>query len=126
MAFRHTLARLAPPKLDKWLLRQYRDPEVRKHLGLKTAYRGRGAYTLLQLNHNYERFLDKKHITAVIDLGAHPGTWSQVVAGKLGWCPEPPKAPYLENRARRRRRGRRGRRRKVCPGASQFQHSFLR
>ncbi|KAJ3512551.1 hypothetical protein NLJ89_g3453 [Agrocybe chaxingu] len=92
MAFRTTFARLAPQKLDKWFLRQYRDPEVRKYLGLKTAYRGRGAFTLLQLNQNNERFLDKKHITAVIDLGAHPGTWSQVVEGKLGWCPEPPKA----------------------------------
>jgi len=33
-------------------------------------------------------FLSRSHVNSVVDLGAAPGGWSQVVAGKMGWVEE--------------------------------------
>ena len=61
-----------------WLLRQLNDPYVAKAQSL--GYRSRAAFKLIEINEKY-RFL-KPGIT-VIDLGAAPGGWTQVVAEKL-------------------------------------------
>jgi len=62
----------------KWLLRQLNDPYVAKAQDL--GYRSRAAFKLIEIDEKY-RFL-KPGIT-VVDLGAAPGGWAQVVAEKL-------------------------------------------
>jgi 23S rRNA (uridine2552-2'-O)-methyltransferase len=57
---------------------------VKKRLGSPQAYRARSAFKLIELDEKF-RFLQQPHVSAVVDLGAAPGGWSQVVAGKLGW-----------------------------------------
>ena len=47
-------------------------------------YRSRSAFKLIELEHKW-RILGYKDVNTVIDLGAAPGGWSQVAAGKLGW-----------------------------------------
>ncbi|KIJ67216.1 hypothetical protein HYDPIDRAFT_173860 [Hydnomerulius pinastri MD-312] len=68
-----------------WLSRQSRDPYVKQRNASPTAYRSRSAFKLLELDSNWGGFLSKKDVRAVVDLGAAPGGWSQVVAEKLGW-----------------------------------------
>ncbi|KAF9446292.1 23S ribosomal RNA methyltransferase [Macrolepiota fuliginosa MF-IS2] len=67
-----------------WLSRQYTDPYVKKRLSHPTAYRSRSAFKLIEIDSRSD-FLTKPDVRAVVDLGAAPGGWSQVVAGKLGW-----------------------------------------
>ncbi len=62
----------------KWLLRQLNDPYVAQAQSL--GYRSRAAFKLIEIDAKY-RFL-KPGIT-VVDLGAAPGGWTQVVAEKL-------------------------------------------
>ncbi len=47
----------------------------------EAGYRARSAYKLLQID---ERFRILRRGDAVVDLGAAPGSWSQVVAGIVG------------------------------------------
>lgn len=63
----------------KWLNRQLNDPYVAaaKEMG----YRSRAAFKILQLDEQF-KFL-KPHLR-VVDLGAAPGGWSQVVAKRIG------------------------------------------
>src|SRR5262245_33672862 len=61
-----------------WLERQLNDPYV--HAAKEEGYRSRAAYKLLQLDEKY-RLL--KPGCRVVDLGAAPGGWSQVVAQKI-------------------------------------------
>ncbi|KIO00695.1 hypothetical protein M404DRAFT_152381 [Pisolithus tinctorius Marx 270] len=68
-----------------WLVRQARDPYVKQRLASATSYRSRSAFKLLEIDKNWGRFLSRNEICAVVDLGAAPGGWSQVVAEKLGW-----------------------------------------
>ena len=68
-----------------WLSRQSRDPYVKQRSASLNAYRSRSAFKLLELNAAWGSFLSKKDVRAVVDLGAAPGGWSQVVAEKLGW-----------------------------------------
>jgi len=49
------------------------------------AYRTRSAFKLLEINEKMGGFLDHDDVNTVVDLGAAPGGWSQVVAGKFGW-----------------------------------------
>jgi 23S rRNA (uridine2552-2'-O)-methyltransferase len=70
-----------------WLARQYRDPYVKKRLSDPNAYRSRAAFKLIELNEKWQ-FLSRSYINSVVDLGAAPGGWSQVVAGKMGWSEE--------------------------------------
>lgn len=66
-----------------WIARQYRDPYVKQRLASPTAYRARSAFKLLEMDEKFS-FLSHPSVRTVVDLGAAPGGWSQVVVGKLG------------------------------------------
>jgi len=57
-----------------WLKRQLNDPYVQ--LAKKEGYTSRAAYKLIEINEKYPFLLPGK---TVIDLGAAPGSWTQVV-----------------------------------------------
>ncbi|KZT20708.1 23S ribosomal RNA methyltransferase [Neolentinus lepideus HHB14362 ss-1] len=87
MPFRPTLPSLQPKSSSStnWLSRQSRDPYVKQRLSHPALYRSRSAFKLLELDQKYGGFLSKPDVRAVVDLGAAPGGWSQVVAGKMGF-----------------------------------------
>jgi 23S rRNA (uridine2552-2'-O)-methyltransferase len=62
-----------------WLERQLNDPYVAQ--AKRDGYRSRAAYKLLEIDDKH-RFL--KPGLVVVDLGAAPGGWSQVVAKRIG------------------------------------------
>ncbi|EJF57691.1 S-adenosyl-L-methionine-dependent methyltransferase [Dichomitus squalens LYAD-421 SS1] len=78
------LSHKLPPSSRAWLARQYRDPYVKARLSYPANYRSRSAFKLLELDHRW-KFLNHDDVRTVVDLGAAPGGWSQVVAGKMGW-----------------------------------------
>jgi len=63
---------------NQWLRRHVKDPFVRK--ARAEGYRSRAAYKLIEIN-TRERLLVPG--ARVVDLGAAPGGWSQVAAGKV-------------------------------------------
>lgn len=70
---------MKPSKTSKqWMREHVSDPYVQ--LAQKEGYRSRAAYKLLEID-------DKDHLIrpgmVVVDLGATPGGWSQVVASRL-------------------------------------------
>ncbi|CCM01860.1 uncharacterized protein FIBRA_03931 [Fibroporia radiculosa] len=75
-----------PPSSRAWLARQFRDPYVRERLSHPDRFRSRSAFKLLELAKKWKFFCPD--VCAVVDLGAAPGGWSQVAAGKLGWIEE--------------------------------------
>jgi 23S rRNA C2498 (ribose-2'-O)-methylase RlmM len=60
-----------------WMERQRRDPYVKK--AVKESYRARSAFKLIEINERFN-FLHPGHV--VIDIGAAPGSWSQVAVQK--------------------------------------------
>ena len=86
MVFHQTAVRLSNsakrPQSHAWLARQFQDPYVKKRH--PAAYRSRSAFKLLEIDDGYSIFAPKD-VNVVVDLGASPGGWSQVVAGKFGW-----------------------------------------
>src|SRR5262245_58428015 len=63
----------------RWLSRQLNDPYVDE--AKRRGYRSRAAFKLIEMDDKY-RFL--KPGVAVVDLGAAPGGWSQIAAGRVG------------------------------------------
>lgn len=63
----------------RWKARQSADPYVKK--ARDAGYRARAAYKLLELD-DKDRLL--KPGMRVVDLGAAPGSWSQVAAARVG------------------------------------------
>lgn len=63
----------------RWLRRQLKDPYVRR--AAREGYRSRAAYKLLELDEKY-RFFKKGQV--VVDLGAAPGSWSEVAHACVG------------------------------------------
>lgn len=63
----------------EYLLRQAKDPYVKK--AMQEGYRSRAAFKLLEINEKHD-FLKKEQ--SVVDLGAAPGGWSQVLARQVG------------------------------------------
>ncbi len=62
----------------QWLRRHVTDPYVRKARAL--GYRSRAAFKLIEINEK-EKFL--RPGATVVDLGAAPGSWSQVAAERV-------------------------------------------
>jgi 23S rRNA (uridine2552-2'-O)-methyltransferase len=63
----------------RWLARQARDAYVRR--AREQGYRSRAAFKLLEIDARH-RLLRPGML--VVDLGAAPGSWSQVAAGRVG------------------------------------------
>lgn len=68
-----------PMSSNRWLSRQAADPYVRK--ARNDGYRARAAYKLIELDQR-DRFLRPGQ--RVVDLGAAPGSWSQVAIERVG------------------------------------------
>ena len=87
MGFYQTAARFSKsvkrPQSKSWIARQLRDPYVQKLFRSSATYRSRSAFKLLEMDNRYEFFT--KDVNTVVDLGAAPGGWSQLVAAKFGW-----------------------------------------
>jgi 23S rRNA (uridine2552-2'-O)-methyltransferase len=62
-----------------WLERQLNDPYVAK--ARREGYRSRAAFKLIEIDDKYR--LLRPGLT-VVDLGAAPGGWSQIAAGRVG------------------------------------------
>ncbi|KAK7681705.1 hypothetical protein QCA50_015052 [Cerrena zonata] len=91
---RPTLPLRSTKSSTAWLARQHRDPHVKNRLSHPLSFRSRSAFKLLELDQKYD-FLNPRHKDTgeirdirVVDLGAAPGGWSQVVAWRLGWLGE--------------------------------------
>lgn len=75
------------PSSRAWLSKHFSDPYVKSRLSHPAQFRSRSAFKLLELHEKYGSFLTR-NVESVVDLGAAPGGWSQVVAGKMGWTEE--------------------------------------
>jgi 23S rRNA (uridine2552-2'-O)-methyltransferase len=62
----------------RWLREHFTDPYVKQ--AQKEGYRSRAVYKLLEMDERYHLF---KPGMVVIDLGAAPGGWSQIVAKRV-------------------------------------------
>ncbi|XP_062503740.1 ribosomal RNA large subunit methyltransferase E-like [Corticium candelabrum] len=63
---------------SRWLERQHKDRYVR--LASQDNYRSRSAYKLIQIE---DKFCFLKKNSVIVDLGAAPGAWSQVVSERV-------------------------------------------
>ncbi len=67
------------PSSKAWLERQLNDPYVAQ--AKKDGFRSRAAYKLVEIDDRYRLFGPG---AKVVDLGAAPGGWSQIAAGRVG------------------------------------------
>ena len=68
---------------SSWISRQSRDPYVKRRVLDSNFYRSRSAFKLIEINDKWNVLTP--NLRAVVDLGAAPGGWSQVVSRTLGW-----------------------------------------
>ena len=66
-------------KSNTWKIKQHRDQYFKKSKTL--GYRSRASFKLIELNEKF-KFINKD--TNLLDLGSHPGGWSQVIKNLLG------------------------------------------
>lgn len=64
---------------NRWLSRQANDPYVRR--ARERGYRARAAFKLIELDDKHRLLRPGRR---VVDLGAAPGSWSQVAAERVG------------------------------------------
>ena len=64
---------------NRWLSRQAADPYVKQ--ARAKGYRARAAFKLIELDERERLF---RNVRRVVDLGAAPGSWSQVAAERIG------------------------------------------
>ncbi|WP_321340408.1 RlmE family RNA methyltransferase [Breoghania sp.] len=69
----------------RWLQRQLNDPYVRR--AKQEGYRSRAVFKLLEINEKHN-FI--KPGLRVVDLGAAPGGWSQIISAEVGSTDEDP------------------------------------
>jgi 23S rRNA (uridine2552-2'-O)-methyltransferase len=81
MLFRPT--RILHRSSNTWISRQSRDPYVKKRVSDSNLYRSRSAFKLIEINDGWNVLTP--NLRAIVDLGAAPGGWSQVVSRTLGW-----------------------------------------
>ena len=62
----------------EWLRRHLKDPYVKQ--SQKDNYRSRAAYKLIETNKKFKIFAN---VSSALDLGAAPGSWSQVMVNEL-------------------------------------------
>jgi 23S rRNA (uridine2552-2'-O)-methyltransferase len=72
-------ARGRTPSSRAWLERQLNDPYVAR--AKREGYRARSAYKFLEIDDKHHIL---KHGGRVVDLGAAPGSWSQIAAKRVG------------------------------------------
>ncbi|KAF9037402.1 23S ribosomal RNA methyltransferase [Hymenopellis radicata] len=65
-----------------WVSRQGHDFFVKQRIA--ASYRSRSAFKLIEIDDNYD-ILRHKDVKVVVDLGAAPGGWSQVVSQRMGY-----------------------------------------
>lgn len=63
----------------RWLAEHFDDPYVQR--AQKEGWRGRAAFKLLELDEKHQLLVPGQ---SVVDLGAAPGAWSQVVLSRIG------------------------------------------
>ena len=68
---------------NPWIARQSRDPYVKKRVLDSNFYRSRSAFKLVEIDDKWN--VITPNLRAIVDLGAAPGGWSQVVSRTLGW-----------------------------------------
>lgn len=89
--FKKNLATKSKSKSDsshRWLQRQKSDPFVRKAKELD--FRARSAFKLIEIDERFEIFRPGQ---TVLDFGAAPGSWAQVVVPKINSDFSDPKKP---------------------------------
>jgi 23S rRNA (uridine2552-2'-O)-methyltransferase len=79
------------PSSRRWLERQLNDPYVAR--SQREGYRSRAAYKLAEIDDRY-RLL--KPGDRVVDLGAAPGGWSQIVAERVGSREDEPRVVAVD------------------------------
>ncbi len=85
MRVRVKTARKRKNSSTKWLERQLNDPYVVQ--AKRDGYRSRAAYKLLEMDEKHKFF---KKGMSIVDLGAAPGSWSQIAAKRVGSLSEKP------------------------------------
>lgn len=83
MAVRLRTANKRTTSQQKWLQRQLNDPYVAK--AKEAGYKSRAAFKLLEIDDKYKLLKPGQRI---VDLGAAPGGWCQVAAGRIRSTPE--------------------------------------
>ena len=100
-SMRPSLAAAQSTSSKRWLARQFRDPYVRQRMASPAQYRSRSAFKLLEMDEYYNFITrlpaapppsapsapahSRQRPRVIVDLGAAPGGWSQVVALKSGY-----------------------------------------
>lgn len=87
MKISQQLAKSATSSSRRWLARQFDDPYIQQRFQSPDNYRSRSAFKLIELDARFNLF-ERPDVNVVVDLGAAPGGWSQVVSKKFGYQDE--------------------------------------
>lgn len=99
------------------------------------AFRSRSAFKLLEIDDQVGGFLTKPDVGVIVDLGAAPGGWSQVVAYKWGYLQDDAETGAMgdvrerkrDGRVEKERRGRKGKRvGRAAEGREQGEEGYTR